>query len=137
MSKHLLTNLKMDTNRYIKISKLPRWEYSAPSIRAFIPTPTENDYLNGYIRRYFVQKINDQSAAIYEVSDIEYGRVLTKPMYTGVSIKWRISGTISEQLMNSVLDKGVRESNRVAISLVNDKIPNLKFYLLNLLQFHK
>jgi hypothetical protein len=137
MSKHLLANLKMDTNRYIKISKLPRWEYSAPSIRAFIPVPTENDYLNGYIRRYFVQKINDKSAAIYEVSDIEYGRVLTKPMYEGVSIKWRISGPLSEQLTNSVIDKGVRESNRISISLVNDKIPNLKFYLPNLLQFYK
>jgi hypothetical protein len=127
----------MDTNRYTKISKIPRGDYSAPSIRAFIPVPTENDYLNGYIRRYFVQKINDKTAAIYEVSSIEYGRVLAKPIYIGVSIKWRISGPLNEQLTNSVIDKGVRESNRISISLVRDKIPNLKFYLPNLLQFHK
>lgn len=127
----------MDTNRYVKISKLPKWDYNAPKIRTIIPEPTENDYLNGYIQRYFVQKINDKSASIYEVSNTEYSRVLTKPIYTGVSLKWRISGSISEKFINSVLDKGVRESNRIAISLVVDKIPNLKFYLPNLLQFHK
>lgn len=127
----------MDTNRYIKISKLSKWEYSAPKIRTIIPEPTENDYLNGYIQRYFVQKINDKSASIYEVSDTEYNRVLTKPIYNGVSIKWRITGPISESLINSVIDKGVRESNRISISLATDTIPNLKFYLPNLLQFHK
>lgn len=127
----------MDTNRYIKISKLSKWEYNAPKIRTIIPEPTENDYLNGYIQRYFVQKINDKSASIYEVSDTEYNRVLTKPIYNGVSIKWRITGPISESLINSVIDKGVRESNRISISLATDTIPNLKFYLPNLLQFHK
>jgi len=49
------------------------------------------------------------------------------------------TGPITTQYDSSgtVLDKGVRESNRIAISLVNNTIPNLKFYLPNLLQFHK
>ena len=82
-------------------------------------------------------KINDKSSPIYEVSEKEYSRILTKPLYDGVTVKWRITGPISETFVNSVIDKGVRESNRIAISLVIDKIPNLKFYLPNLLQFHK
>lgn len=127
----------MDSNRYKNISKIAVRDYVSPKIRAYIPTLNENDYSNGYIRRYFVQKINDKSSPIYEVSEKEYSRVLTKPLYNGVTVKWRISGPISETFTNSVFDKGVKESNRIAISLVSDKMPNLKFYLPNLLQFHK
>lgn len=106
-------------------------------ITTLIPNPTESDYNNGFIRRYFIQKRNDKSSPILEVSRREYERMVKKPLYIGVSIKWRISGPITEMMLDSVLDKGVRESNRIAIFLVIDKIPNLKIYLPNLLQFHE
>lgn len=128
---------KMKIDRYKTITKVPTHRFVDSSIVSFIPTPTESDYSVGYIRRYFVQNAVDSTLPIYEVSKSEYSRVLTKPIYTGVSLKWRISGPISETYINSVLDKGVRESNRISISLVSDTIPNLKFYLPNLLQFHK
>ena len=38
---------------------------------------------------------------------------------------------------NEVIDKGVKESNRIAIRIASDKIKNLKLYLPNLLQFYK
>lgn len=128
---------KMKIDRYKNITRISTYLFVDSNIVSFIPTPTESDYIVGYVRRYFVQNAVDPTLPIYEVSKSEYSRVLTKPIYNGVSIKWRISGPISETFINSVLDKGVRESNRIAISLVNDKIPNLKFYLPNLLQFHK
>jgi hypothetical protein len=126
----------MSIDRYRRIDDSLENDMRDIKISTFIPDPKKLDYESGYIRRYFVQKRNDPSSPIYEVSLTEYERILTKPLYIGVTIKWRIAGPISESYRDTVLDKGVRESNRIAISLVRDKIPNLQFYLPNLLQFH-
>ena len=37
----------------------------------------------------------------------------------------------------SIVNKSVSESNRISINLQSKKIPNLKLYLPNLLQFYK
>lgn len=104
-----------------------------------IPTPNDSDYQRGWITRYFVQKTNDKASPIYEVNYSEYSKLAVNDLFTIASIKWRLTGPISPEYdeKGNILDKGVRESNRIAISLVNDKIPNLKFYLPNLLQFRK
>jgi len=127
----------MSINRYRVIETSFESDTNDMKIPTYIPNPSDVDYNNGFIRRYFIQRGNDTSSPIFEVSSVEYTKILYKPMYIGVSIKWRISGPISEMEIDSVVDKGVKESNRVAISLVNDKMPNLKIYLPNLLQFHK
>ena len=109
------------------------------NVNAHIPNPTEFDYKRGWIRRFFVQRTNDKGATIYEVDSSEYTRLTSKDIFTIISLKWRISGPKSTQYdsKGNVMDKGVKESNRIAIQLVSDKIPNLKLYLPNLLQFYK
>ena len=37
----------------------------------------------------------------------------------------------------NLINKSVKESNRVSLRLTSKKIPNLKLYLPNLLQFYK
>jgi hypothetical protein len=108
-------------------------------VTTHIPEPTDIDYKRGWVRRYFAQKTNDKTAPIYEISSAEYIKVTSKEIFTVVALKWRIAGPKDAQYdsKGNVMDKGVRESNRVAISLESDKIPNLKMYLPNLLQFHK
>jgi hypothetical protein len=108
-------------------------------VESYFPTITETDYSRGFITRYFIQKINDKTSPIFEVHSSEYSRLLSNNLFTGITLKWRILGPIAPQYdsIGNILDRGVRESNRIAISLVSDKIPNLKFYLPNLLQFHK
>ena len=63
----------------------------------------------------------------------------TNPLYTSVDLRWRIRGPKETQYddKGNILDKSVSESNRIAIKLVAHKIPNLKLYLPNLLQFYK
>ena len=117
----------MSNSRYRNITQLHYSDISSIKITTHVPKPSEFDYKSGYIRRYFVRKSNDENSPIYEVSSSEYSKVVSRSNYIGVSIKWRISGPKSETLKNSVLDKGVKESNRIAIQLVSDKIPNLKF----------
>jgi hypothetical protein len=129
----------MDNNNLYKRLKRNSLFTLDSKIDTSVPVPNESDYSRGWITRYFLQRTNDKGANIYEVNYSQYTNSITNDLFTNVSIKWRISGPIATQYdsIGNVLDKGVRESNRISISLVNDKIPNLKFYLPNLLQFHK
>jgi hypothetical protein len=127
----------MSTERYKRIQTSSENDRKDIKIPAYVPNPTDMDYTVGFIRRYFIQRGNDKSSPIIEVSSPQYEIMIRKPTYIGVSIKWRITGPISQMEMDSVVDKGVKESNRIAISLVNDIMPNLKIYLPNLLQFHE
>jgi hypothetical protein len=108
-------------------------------VNTSIPELTDVDYKRGWVRRYFAQKTNDKVSPIYEVNSSEFVKLTSRDIFTLVTIKWRIAGPKDAQYdsKGNVMDKGVRESNRIAISLEADKIPNLKMYLPNLLQFHK
>jgi hypothetical protein len=109
------------------------------SITTHIPNPNTRDYEKGYITRYFTQNATDTNSAIFEISANTFTNIQNNPMYVSVSLKWRITGpketTYRED--GQVLDMNVSESNRRAILLHYDKIPNLKMYLPNLLQFWK
>ena len=108
-------------------------------ITSFIPNPSDDDYIRGYIIRYFIQKTNDVESPIYEVSSKQYSKYTHSYTFKGVSLRWRIKGPLDTVFnnQNEITDKGVRESNRISILLVSDKIKNLKLYLPNLLQFYK
>lgn len=123
-------------DRYNEIIKSPLIERD---IKTFVPKPSEKDYNRGYIRRFFIQKTNDKGSAIYEISQNSKTNFVTNPLYTVADVKWRIKGPKEPEYddVGNIVDKSVKESNRVAISLVADKIPNLKLYLPNLLQFYK
>lgn len=123
--------------KYNKIRKVI--SNNPKNIDTFVPSPNENDYKKGYITRFFIQQTNDVNSPIYEVSSLNFRRYSTSKGYKGTSIRWRIKGptSITYNKNNEVSDKGVKQSNKIAISLVSDKIKNLKLYLPNLIQFHK
>ena len=131
----------MDKNSISRYRKLNagRTNTRPSKISTHIPQPTESDYRIGYILRFFVQQTNDNASPIYEVTNSEYNYLTSKPLYKGIILKWRISGSKQIKYDNNgnVIDKSVSESNRIAIELEKRKMPNLKLYLPNLLQFHK
>jgi hypothetical protein len=109
------------------------------NIETHIPTPTEEEYKRGWITRYFIQRTNDKTSPIFEVNSNQFSKSISNDLYTAVSIRWRLTGpkeTIYDSNGN-LKEKSVSESNRIAIQLVYDRIPNLKLYLPNLLQFYK
>jgi hypothetical protein len=128
----------MDIERYKKVTNSSLLEFSDILINTYIPTPVDIDYIRGYVRRYFVRKVNDSNGIIFEVGGNEFTRLQSKPLYIRVSVKWRISGP-KEIIMNGdkIVDNGVINSNRLAIKYASEKIENLSLYLPNLLQFHK
>ena len=49
----------MSIDRYNKINNnFVTSNFNQIKINAFIPNPSDNDYKNGYIDRYFIQKAN-------------------------------------------------------------------------------
>ena len=120
--------------KLVRISVIP-----TQKITTHVPNPNTNDYERGYITRYFTQKVTDTNSPIFEINANTFTNLQSKPMYVSVSIKWRLKGP-KETLYREdgqLLDVSVSESNRRAILLQYDKMPNLKLYLPNLLQFYK
>jgi len=119
-------NMAINITRYNKILK-DTTAFEAKTIKTFIPSPLESDYINGYIKRYFIQKSNDAGAPIYEISKDLFSTYIISPFFISVSILWRIIGTNDE----------ISESNLKSIKLGCKTIRNLYIYLPNTLQFSK
>jgi hypothetical protein len=95
------------------------------TIKSHIPTPTYQDYRQGYIVRYFIQRINDNDALIYEVNETDYLRFSLDEFYNAVNIEWRLIGG----------EDAIKDSNSKSVKLGSKKMKNLIFYLVNYLQF--
>ena len=106
---------------------------------AYLPTPVDKDYRRGYVNRFFAQRSNDGNAPIYEVSDVEFRKLISSSMYDTTTLRWRISGPLDRTVIGAgeIVDKGVRESNKISIKLSSEIITKLGLYLPNLKQFHK
>ena len=104
-----------------------------------VPVPTDDDYALGFIRRHFVQKVNDRNGFIFEISEESHADYLENPFWRTETIKWRISGPIEPTYKNTgeMDDKGVRNSNKAAILLATKTLKNIALYLPNLIQFYK
>jgi hypothetical protein len=126
-----------NNKKYASLNRKP--QKFTKKINAFIPTPNSDDYKKGYIQRYFVQKSNDNNSPIYELNSTNISSYRRNTYYITATLKWRISGPLENQYndIGEIKNKGVKESNRISISLLNDSIPSLKFYLRNLTQFYK
>lgn len=117
----------MDISKYTVV-KSGRVDFdNIPTIIVHIPSPTDFDYKRGFIERYFVQKVNDSDAFVYEIDSTMYQTTLASPFYKSVKLKWKISGDADK----------VRESNKASIRLVSSNMKALILYLPNYLQFHK
>jgi hypothetical protein len=116
----------MDTDRYRDLSKVPN-TYLNTKIIAYIPIPSETEYLRGYVVRYFIQKLNDTTAPIYEIKTQAVSKFSANPFYVTVSLDWRITGTREE----------IKASNSESVRIASNVIPKLQLYLPNLLQFYK
>ena len=107
--------------------------------KTLIPIPTEFDYDNGFIRRYFIQKTNDSNGFVFEVSEEVHDELRDNPFWKLADLKWRITGpkqTVYNQ-KGELSDIGVEITNKQIINLTSKTIRNISLYLPNLLQFYK
>lgn len=98
------------------------------------PFPTEVDFENGYIQRYFLKKINEN--IIFETSYLSAMNSKNN-LYKLVNLRWKISGPKNNVYKANILDKaGVTEQNRSEIERVKKETGvDLSGTLTNLLEY--
>jgi hypothetical protein len=113
--------------------------YSLDFPKTIVPIPSDTDYENGFIERYFTQKVNDKNSYVFEIDKEEYSNLFENPYWISEIMKWRITGPITPvyNIDGILTDKGVIESNNASISIISEKVKNVGLYLPNILQFHK
>lgn len=123
-------------SQYNSIKKVPA--IIRERIRASVPKPTEKDYKRGYVKRYFVQKANDNRAPITEVSATKFAQIVTNAFYKQVKLRWRIVGPLNDyEDEEGNLKKGVYTSNKRSIEEHLKIMPSLKNRLVHLEEFHQ
>jgi hypothetical protein len=120
--------MKKSINRYNTLMSPHLWKYNSNLIESYIPEPSEFNYRNTFLKRYFVRKSNDVNGVIYEIEPSEFSKYTNNPLYIAVEIVWKISGVSNET---------AREMNRRNIEVGRSVISNLHLYLVNVDQFYK
>ena len=97
--------------------------------------PTTDDYTRGYVTRYFVKKVNDNS--IYEVSGDSYNTVING-LYSKISLVWRIKGSKINVYQNKIkIYGGVIEDNQSSIKNAEKSMSGISGILKDPLEFYK
>lgn len=105
----------------------------------FLPNPSEQDYVDGKIIRYFIQKANDKKSPVFEISENLFNDLNSNPFWAKVQLDWKIKGDL-EPVFNqkgNLIDVGVRNFNLNQIAKFQKTIPPLRSYLINPTQFYK
>ena len=107
--------------------------------KTFVPSPSVEDYDNGFIIRYFLRKTNDTNGHIFEVDKQTYNDYIINPFWIAEFLYWRIKGPLNivYDLKGNKTDIGVINSNNNSINFASKKLPNVNLYLPNILQFYK
>lgn len=105
----------------------------------YIPKPTEEEYAEKFMFRYFAKKSNDKNAPVIEVeqSSFENG-VKMSPFYVGVRVPWQIAGSINDVYSEDGIlqEAGVLNYNSIKVSQAEQE-SGIKLGLQNLLEFYK
>jgi hypothetical protein len=113
--------------RYTQLSKGNITRFKLPKLNTYVPSPNDTDYKRGYIVRYFIQKSNDTTAPVYEISKDFISEFINSPFYSTKKIDWKISGT----------DDEIKEANGNSLRMAAQTFPAIINYLPYLLQFKK
>lgn len=101
--------------------------------------PTQENYSDGYITRYFLKKVNED--LIYEVDDIQYfdqlRNVIDVHLYDGAAVKWYITGETVDTVNGSTTTLGVITKNRKAIKDAEPIVPGISKLITNLLEYYE
>lgn len=99
------------------------------------PTVTQGDAENGYIYRYFVRQVNDESF-IVEVDEKQYDEFQNNPRFITCKIRWKIVGKKENlNVANNVIIYGVLDVNRQVVANADLTFGGLRKYIVDYAQF--
>ena len=138
LSKRLVPYTKFDTTneQYQLLKPGIVLNYETPSASSVVIKKMDID--NGYVNRYFLQKINETK--ILEVSQITYDKwasnVIDKKLHNAATLQWSITGNIEDVTINGILSIGVISKNKTAVEEASQTIPDIALILTNFTQFY-
>jgi hypothetical protein len=110
----------------------------------YYPTPTENDYKNGFIVRYFLKKRNASFAEIIEISSGDYQKTLFRngpidtEAYASIKLNWKITGPLHDDFRDKNFPKaGIVETNQKLVKLKEKIFPGFSLFIKDYAQFAK
>jgi hypothetical protein len=112
----------------------PRFGQHLNAPQSFRPTPSQKDYANSIITRYFVKNLHTR--AILEVEGPTYKaykkkNITLKTLYAAIKLVWKISGPLNDVVApdGTILKTGIIETNQRTMALHKAKFPELPLVL--------
>lgn len=129
------TNSEYDLVKNIDISK-------SKHLNPGSEKPTNDDVVKGFMKRYFVYKVND--GQLVELSKDGYDKVGTddgfdKILWRKFTIKWKVSGTDYDIIdkVGNIKEAGIIDTNKRTIAVVSETYPTLIEYITDYREFAK
>lgn len=136
-SKKLIIFLN-ESDQIKKYKELKTVQTNFKTPNTYIPIITEAARSAGFITRYFLKKINQRQ--IFEVDESQYtswkSREIDYNLYSGIELKWTITGPLQDVIQNGVSIKGVATKNIEAMRAVETKFPEIFDILTNPIQYY-
>jgi hypothetical protein len=99
----------------------------------YYPKPTEEDYIQGSFRRYFLQDV--RSGEIKEINSETYKSIANKGYYRRTKLEWNLLGPSEDETVNGYIYPGAIARNRDVVVQAEEAIPGMTEFLSDLRQF--
>jgi hypothetical protein len=99
----------------------------------YYPKPTEDDYIQGTFRRYFLQDV--RNGEIKEINSETYKSIADKGYYRRTKLEWNLLGPSEDEKVNGYIYPGAIARNRDVVIQAEEVIPGMTEFLSDLKQF--
>jgi hypothetical protein len=98
------------------------------------PKITVNDVSLGYVMRYFAKHIS--MSKVIEIDKLQYDVFKLNPLYITLELKWMINGFANDTTSkDGKTIYGVKHQNEVTLNFAEQKMPGIKNFLRNPLEY--
>lgn len=121
------------------IGSNPAYNMVAPGLKNksteafYYPKPTEEDYIQGSFRRYFLQDV--RNSEIKEITSETYKSIADKGYYRRTKLEWNLLGPSEDEIVNGYSYPGAVARNRDVVLQAEEAIPGITEFLSDLRQF--
>ena len=127
-SKYLIPYQPQTSFKYDTLTQTNVKDYITP--QQYYPQPNNDDYLQGYVTRYFISKSNNIGDNIIEIDKSQFNRIgsqIDPFLYSSISLPWKLTGK----------EEDVQLANFKIVRKYNEELPGLQKYLRNYLELYK
>lgn len=117
----------------------PAYNMVAPGLKNksseffYYAKPTEDDYIQGTFRRYFLQDV--RNGEIKEITSETYKSIADKGYYRRTKLEWNLLGPSEDETVNGYIYPGAVARNKDVVTQAEEIIPGISEFLSDLRQF--